>query len=49
MAQLEEMMVEGYLGCPREKTLRQREMFFSNIGFMGLKELLRYAEARDQV
>lgn len=48
-AQVEEMMVEGCMACPREKTLRQRERYFGDIHFMGLKELLRYAEARERV
>ena len=49
MAQVEEMMVRGYLTCPKEKTLRQREKYFNDISFTCLKELLQYAEARDHV
>jgi hypothetical protein len=47
VAQIEEMMVLGCLACPREKTLRQREKYFSGVGFMGLEELLEYAEGVD--
>lgn len=49
LAQVEEMMVEGYLTCPREKTLTQREKYFKDINFMCLKELLHYALARDHL
>lgn len=49
MAQVEEMMVEGYMICPKEKTLTQREKYFKDISFMCLKELLQHAEARDHV
>ena len=49
VAQIEEMMVMGCLACPREKTLRQRETYFSEVGFMGLEELLGYAEGVDFV
>lgn len=49
MAQVEEMMVEGYMVCPKEKTMMQRERYFKNISFMCLEELLQYAEARGHV
>lgn len=49
MAQVEEMMIEGYLTCPKEKTLTQRKKHFKDISFMCLKELLQHAEARDHV
>ena len=49
LAQVEEMMLMGYLACPKEKTLRQREKYFSNVRFMGLEELLRFAEGVDFV
>ena len=48
-AQVEEMMVEGYMICPKEKTLMQREKYFKDISFTCLKQLLQYAEARDYV
>ncbi|KAL9031262.1 MAG: hypothetical protein Q9196_000700 [Gyalolechia fulgens] len=48
-AQVEEMMVEGYMTCPKEKTLMQRDQYFKDISFMCLKQLLQYAEARDHV
>jgi len=40
LAQVEEMMVMSCLACPKAKTLRQREKYFSNIQFRGLAELL---------
>ncbi|KAL2043789.1 hypothetical protein N7G274_003308 [Stereocaulon virgatum] len=49
VAQIEEMMVMGCLACPREKTLRQREKFFPEVGFLGLEELLAYADGVDFV
>lgn len=48
-AQVEEMMVMGYMACPVEKTLRQRQQYFKGIEFMGLEDFLIYAEARDFV
>ena len=47
--QVEEMMVEGYMICPKEKTLMQREKYFKEISFMRLEQTLQYAEARDHV
>jgi len=44
LAQVEEMMVMSCLACPKAKTLRQREKYFSNIHFRGLEELLQSAE-----
>ena len=44
LAQIEEMMVMGYLACPREKTTRQREKYFKNVAFRDLRTLLRCAE-----
>ena len=49
MAQVEEMMVKGYLACPKEKTLRQREKYFKDMDFMGLRDLLACAESREHV
>ena len=44
LAQVEEMMVMGYLACPKEKTMRQREKYFKNVAFRDLRTLLRCAE-----
>ena len=49
LAQVEEMMVMGCLACPKEKTLRQREKYFSNVRFIGLEELLSFSEGVDFV
>ena len=48
-AQVEEMMVLGCLAVPREKTLRQREVFFKGIKFRGLRELLEDAKKMDLI
>ena len=42
LAQLEEMTVMGCLACPKEKTLKQRERYFKDLRFLGLKDLLRH-------
>ncbi|RAL16597.1 NAD(P)-binding protein [Aspergillus homomorphus CBS 101889] len=44
LAELEECTVTGAVCCPREKTLRQREEFFSGVRFLGLEEMLERAE-----
>ena len=44
LAQVEEMMILGCLSCPKEKTLRQREEYFSQVKFSSLDELLNYAK-----
>lgn len=44
LAQMEEVTVMGCLACPKEKTLKQRERYFSNLGFLGLEDLLRYTK-----
>ena len=49
LAQMEEVMVMGCLACPKEKTLRQREKYFKGLRFLGLEDLLRYAEDVDFV
>lgn len=49
LAQVEEMMVMGYLCCPKEKTLLQRKIYFSEMKFSNLEQLLRYAETVDFV
>ncbi|KAL9614301.1 MAG: hypothetical protein Q9167_001184 [Letrouitia subvulpina] len=49
MAQVEEMMVMGYLACPKVTTLKQRKKYFKSIEFMGLKDFLEHAEDRAHV
>ncbi|KAI4270111.1 MAG: hypothetical protein LQ337_006896 [Flavoplaca oasis] len=49
IAQVEEMMVMSYLACPKEKTLRQREKYFRNVWFRGLRQLLQEAKEVDFV
>lgn len=49
MAQIEELMVMACLACPKEKTLRQRETYFGQVGFLDLEHLLRRAEEVDIV
>ncbi|KAL8864615.1 MAG: hypothetical protein Q9198_009751 [Flavoplaca austrocitrina] len=44
IAQVEEMMVMSYLACPKEKTLRQRDKYFRNVAFRGLRQLLQEAK-----
>ena len=48
LAQVEEMMVKGYLACPKGKTLRQRDTYFRNMEFMDLNALLRRADEVDR-
>ena len=48
-SQVDEMIITGCLSCPREKTLRQRKDYFSNLKFSTLDELLRHAELVDFV
>ena len=44
LAQIEEIMVMGCLACPKEKTLKQRERYFKDLGFLGLEDLLRHTK-----
>ena len=44
LAQMEEVIAMGCLACPKEKTLRQRDKYFKGLRFLGLKDLLKYAE-----
>lgn len=44
LAQLEEVTVMGCMACPQEKTLKQRESYFSGLRFLDLEHLLRHAE-----
>jgi len=44
LAQMEEVIVMGCLACPKEKTLRQHETYFKGLKFLGLEDLLKYAE-----
>ena len=48
-AQVEEMSVLGCLACPKEKTLRQREKYFSSVRFRNLEQLLQCASEMDFV
>ena len=48
-AQVEEMTVLGCLACPKEKTLRQREKYFSAVEFRGLEQLLQCASEMEFV
>ena len=48
-AQVEEMMVMGYLSCPKEKTLRQRAKYFGNVKFLNLEQMLILAEKQDLI
>lgn len=41
---MDEWIVTGATACPKDKTLRQREKYFSGIKFSTLEELLQRAE-----
>jgi hypothetical protein len=43
IARVEEWMIAGASACPCEKTLRQREKYFSTLKFSTLAELLSIA------
>jgi hypothetical protein len=43
IAQVDEWIVAGASACPREKTLRQRSTYFSNLKFHTISELLQEA------
>lgn len=47
LAQVDEWMVCGGCTLPKEKTLRQREKYFSKVKFSTLEELLKRAETTD--
>lgn len=47
LAQVDEWMVCGGCAVPIEKTLRQREKYFSRVKFSTLQELLERAEKTD--
>ncbi|KAL4936813.1 hypothetical protein BDV06DRAFT_216375 [Aspergillus oleicola] len=49
VAEIEEWTVSGATACPREKTLKQREKFFSGMHFLVVEELLRKAEAEGRI
>ncbi|MCJ1404226.1 hypothetical protein MMC11_007451 [Xylographa trunciseda] len=49
IAHRDQWMVAGASACPREKTLEQRDKYFSKVRFSGLEELLRLAERVDFV
>ncbi|KAL4993344.1 hypothetical protein BDV10DRAFT_179350 [Aspergillus recurvatus] len=49
VVEVEQWQVTGSTACPREKTLRQREKYFSAVQFMSLEEMLRLAESQGHV
>ena len=48
-AQIEEMTVMGYMACPKETTLRQRERYFSSVRFRDLEQILQCVSEMDIV
>ncbi|KAB8218710.1 NAD(P)-binding protein [Aspergillus novoparasiticus] len=46
LAQVEEWTAMGASACPLQKTLRQRDQYFSSIQFLGLKQLLEQAQSK---
>ncbi|RAL15796.1 MFS general substrate transporter, partial [Aspergillus homomorphus CBS 101889] len=49
IAEAEEWTISGATACPKEKTLQQREKFFSDIQFTTVGELLKKAEVEGRV
>ncbi|KAL4914578.1 hypothetical protein BDW62DRAFT_219992 [Aspergillus aurantiobrunneus] len=47
--EIEEWTVTGATACPREKTLRQYEKYFSSLRFLTIEEMLEKAEAEGHV
>lgn len=47
IAQVEEWMLAGASACPREKTLKHREKYFSRVKFHTISELLQEAGNQD--
>ena len=43
----DEFSIDGATACPKEKTLRQREKFFSRCKFSTIEEVLKQAQAKD--
>ncbi|KAL4904294.1 major facilitator superfamily domain-containing protein [Aspergillus multicolor] len=49
LVEVEQWQVTGATVCPKEKTLRQREKYFSNVKFMSVEEMLKVAEKEGHV
>ncbi|RDW92956.1 aromatic alcohol reductase [Aspergillus mulundensis] len=49
VVEVEQHQVAGATACPKEKTLRQREKYFSNVKFMSVEEMLTVAEREGRV
>ncbi|KAK3172577.1 hypothetical protein OEA41_005901 [Lepraria neglecta] len=49
LAQVEEMMIMGYMACPKEKTMRQQQKYFADLKSSDLEQLLTYADGVDFV
>ncbi|KAL4736651.1 hypothetical protein BDV11DRAFT_172715 [Aspergillus similis] len=49
VVEVEQCTVTGAMACPKEKTLRQREKYFSAVHFMSLEEMLKLAESQGHV
>jgi hypothetical protein len=47
--EVEQWTITGATACPKEKTLRQREKYFSAVHFMSLEEMLSLAESQGHV
>lgn len=44
LAEMDDWIVSGASALPRAKTLSQRERYFGNVEFSGLREVLERAE-----
>ncbi|KAL3431968.1 hypothetical protein BDV09DRAFT_198241 [Aspergillus tetrazonus] len=49
VVEVEHWTITGATACPKEKTLRQREKYFSAVHFMSLEEMLSLAESQGHV
>ncbi|KAL5341195.1 NAD(P)-binding protein [Aspergillus crustosus] len=49
LPEIEQWTVTGATACPREKTLRQREKYFSGVHFLSVEELLQKAETAEHL
>ncbi|KAJ0417361.1 NAD(P)-binding protein [Aspergillus carlsbadensis] len=49
LAQIEQWEVSGATACPREKTLRQREKYFSGLKFVTIEEMLKMGVEMEHV
>ena len=43
----DEFSIDGATACPEEKTLKQREKYFSGMKFSSIKQVLERAEKVD--